>query len=89
MKTWNGATPFDRSVWNRGIDDEGRTGCRIDGYRAAMNSPEVRAMYEAVGALLGWVLFELEQQWSSDGANDKDVQSAKVALAAYEAGLKE
>ena len=67
--TWDGPTPWDAVVpYTRTVH------YRVQGYRAAMNSPEVRAMHE-------------ELFWFLKGHHP--MGEAAKALAAYEAGLKE
>ena len=70
-KTWDGPTPKILSgsigpLWNMGF---------AEGYRAAMNSPEVKAMYEALRNMATELDDNGIARWN--------------ALAAYEAGLKE
>ena len=75
MKTWRGPTPqYDEPhlIANDVVD---RNTYRRQGFHDAMNSPEVRAMHEA----LRYILYH---QYYSDN-------QIGVALAAYEVGLKE
>ena len=57
MKTWNGPTPFPDPMPGSGWTSHQQSQAdKADGYRAAMNSPEVRGMYETIFELscLGW-----------------------------------
>ena len=71
-KRWAGETPYDEAFMfspDAAEDEETLPGA----YRAAMNSPEVRALYEAVRSMR---LIEL-----------MGTPGAREALAAYEKGL--
>lgn len=74
MKTWNGPTPYPDDIPERGIPGYALLG--REGYREAMNSPVIVAMYEALGNML--------PPWGSL-AHEKQL----AALAAYEAGMVE
>ena len=80
MKTWNGPTPYNgyRAVLESDRNNDqyllGRADGLEEGYHTSMNSPEVRAMYEA-----------LINHKYCDADNERETE----ALAAYEAGLKE
>lgn len=83
-KVWDGPTPYDEHLQR--VIRQGHSSPALEtgqqGFKAAMNSPTVRAMYEAAKTTL-------------DDKSDKDTccgchypQLAK-ARDAYEAGLKE
>lgn len=81
MKTWDGTTPYDaRKPYSR------ESHLRVQGYRAAMNSPEVKALYEASTGLLGDRPPCHNGTMSCGGC---DYCMLEKAAAAYEAGLKE
>uniref|UniRef100_A0A6M3LG84 Uncharacterized protein n=1 Tax=viral metagenome TaxID=1070528 RepID=A0A6M3LG84_9ZZZZ len=74
-RVWAGETPWSPHVSRDGVlvwqlQDEG--------YRAAMNSPEVQALYEA-----------LKRAWDVGDAGEEDERAAREALAAYEKGLRD
>ena len=71
-KTWNGPTPYFRSEIETHMESMAVLSLQ-EGYRAAMNSPEVKAMYE-----------KLHELWLGDHWQDPLLAEA---LAAYEAGL--
>jgi len=66
----------------------------MNGYRAAMNSPEVRALYEALNEAASvehgndgnrcWCTMELPER-----GHQYRCRQAREALAAYEKGLKD
>lgn len=76
-KHWDGPTPYDLVNRDTGKLIRSVQGThQAEGYCAAMNSPEVKAMYEVLKSLRS--------------ASGKDVaDTLPAALAAYEAGLKE
>ena len=92
-KIWDGETPYDgyrRVLESDRIYDQyllGRADGLKEGYRAAMNSPVVKALYGALEDLRDWQndppLPSYEEGWAAAMKKTHD------ALAAYEAGLKE
>ena len=88
MKTWNGPTPQydERSGFWGSVD---RNEFRREGYRAAMNSPDVRQMAEA--------LRKTQREINHMPVDERDASPMILqiwewggkALAGYEAGLKE
>ena len=81
MKIWAGPTPYDtKRPYGR------ETHCRVEGYRAAMNSPEVRAMVGHLDELRdAWLRGVISEHDGKGGTRSN--RNAEV-LAAYEAGLK-
>jgi len=74
-REWLGPTPWDMSIKVGGPFLAGDIGAQM-GYRAAMNSPEVKEMYEAIVAFRRLVVGDL-------------AAAVDTVMAAYEAGLVE
>ncbi len=68
---WNGPTPYDGMTETQPFARE----LLVSGYRAAMNSPEVKAMYEAILRVL-----------AEPGGLTKELMDAATAS---EAGLRD
>ena len=88
QRVWAGETPYDDQTfeWAAGGTMAGLKKDVQGVYRAAMNGPEVRALYEALKGCKAW------NTAISDGKFPDDLNLWKKvaeALAAYEKGLKE
>ena len=93
-KIWSGPTPYDAQITVRVNELNLQINlAKQEGYRAAMNSPEVRAGFGALGEIatmpcLSELLGEGPNAFGEEGCGCASCR-AKKGRAAYEAGLME